>query len=149
MHLVPSRQKLVQVVCKALREVSQQVFDYDARLVTLFYEEGAPSRFIRQKLMFNIAPVDKFRRENTSLDLADSMQLTQYPFLYTYIYGLFLHKLAHFFDVVHGSRHNFFMSEYRALYIMKWIDLLESKGFDPEQVEKIDYAKPHLYRVVF
>ena len=87
MHLVPSRQKLVQVVCKALREVSQQVFDYDARLVTLFYEEGAPSRFIRQKLMFNIAPVDKFRRENTSLDLADSMQLTQYPFLYTYIYG--------------------------------------------------------------
>ena len=30
-----------------------------------------------------------------------------------YVYGLFAHKLAHFFDVVHGTRHDFFMNEYK------------------------------------
>ena len=27
------------------------------------------------------------------------------PWTYMYFYGLFAHKLAHFFDVVHGTRH--------------------------------------------
>jgi hypothetical protein len=30
-----------------------------------------------------------------------------------------VHKLSHFFDVVHGTRHDFFMSEYRALYMLR------------------------------
>ena len=36
------------------------------------------------------------------------------PYVYAYLYGLCVHKLAHFFDVVHGTRHDFYMSEYRA-----------------------------------
>jgi hypothetical protein len=31
--------------------------------VTLFYEPGAASRFVRQKLLYNIAPVEDRKRE--------------------------------------------------------------------------------------
>ena len=56
--------------------------------------------------------------------------------------------LAHFFDIVHGSRHNVFMTEYRSLFMMQWLALLESKGWDPETVERLPYAEKHLYNVV-
>ena len=42
----------------------------------------------------------------------------------------------HFFDVVHGTRHDFFMSEYRSNYDLQWIQLLLARGFDPAKVEK-------------
>lgn len=38
-------------------------------------------------------------------------------------------------DVVHGTRHDFFMSEYRANYDIQWLNLLLARGFDPAKVE--------------
>jgi hypothetical protein len=32
------------------------------------------------------------------------------PFAYLYLYGLMVHKLGHFHDIVHGTRHDFFVS---------------------------------------
>ena len=55
---------------------------------------------------------------------------------YAYFFGLCVHKLAHFFDVVHGTRHDFFMAEYRAVYMAKWVALLCARGFDPAEVER-------------
>lgn len=69
-----------------------------ASQVTLFYEVGASSRFVRQKLLYNIAPIEEHKR---SLLLSD---VRTDPFVYCYFYGLCVHKLAHFFDVVHGTR---------------------------------------------
>tara|TARA_A100001035_G_scaffold220142_1_gene180200 strand:- start:418 stop:543 length:126 start_codon:yes stop_codon:yes gene_type:complete len=40
------------------------------------------------------------------------------------------------------------MTEYRSLFMMQWIALLESKGWDPETVERLPYAEKHLYNVV-
>ena len=57
-------------------------------------------------------------------------------FVYCYFFGLCIHKLAHFFDVVHGSRHDFFMTEYRCNYHLAFISLLARRGFDPEAVER-------------
>ena len=140
---VPQREPLIRAACLALRELCVTVFAYDPRLVTLFFEEGAPSRFIRQKVMLNLAPIEQYYGANKDKDTYLSE-----PFTYTYIYGLLIHKLAHFFDIVHGSRHNFFMTEYRSLYMMQWIALLESKGWEPETVEMLPYAEAHLYNVV-
>lgn len=143
MDKVPQREALIRSTCLALRELCVTVFGYDARLVTLFFEEGAPSRFIRQKIMLNLAPIEKHYGANKGME----MYLSQ-PFTYTYIYGLLTHKLAHFFDIVHGSRHSFFMTEYRSLFMLQWIALLQSKGWDPEEVESQSYAQAHLYNVV-
>ena len=55
---------------------------------------------------------------------------------YAYFFGLCVHKLAHFFDVVHGTRHDFFMDEYRAHYAAAWTALLLARGFDPAAVER-------------
>ena len=33
------------------------------------------------------------------------------PFIYCYLYGLFVHKLAHFHYVNHGTQHFFYMNE--------------------------------------
>ena len=65
-----------------------------------------------------------------------------------FFYGLMTHKLAHFFDVVHGTRHNYFMSEYRTQFILEWVNLLERRGFDPEEVERLSYAHDHLWKFV-
>ena len=69
-------------------------------------------------------------------------------FIFTYLYGLLIHKLAHFFDIVHGSRHNFFMTEYRAMFMTAWIGFLERNGMDPARVAKEEHAEGHLYNVV-
>jgi hypothetical protein len=104
--------------------------------------EGATSRFIRQKLMFNLAPIDVFRIAHSITDVRT------HPFAYTYFYGLFVHKLAHYFDVVHGTRHDFFCTEYRSNFVLDWIDLVERKGFDTEEVIAADYAQNHLWEIV-
>ena len=98
--------------------------------MTLFYERGAASRFVRQKLLFNLAPVEQHKAAKGLADVRAD------PFVYCYFYGLCVHKLAHFFDVVHGTRHDFFMSEYRANHQLKWTHLLLSRGFEPADVEK-------------
>lgn len=106
------------------------MFAYDAAKVTLFYEAGAGSRFVRQKLLFNIWPIEQHKTRQKLSDVrADS-------YIYAYFYGLCVHKLAHFFDVVHGTRHDFFMSEYRANYDLLWVQLLLARGFDPAKVER-------------
>ena len=47
--------------------------------------------------MLNIAPIDQHRQANGVADVRKD------AFAYTYFYGLLIHKLAHFFDVVHGN----------------------------------------------
>lgn len=140
-EFTPERECLVRQCCAVLRDVAQGVFDYDPAFITLFYEVGATSRFIRQKLMFNLAPVEAHAIANRIVDIRLD------PFCYTYFYGLCVHKLAHFFDVVHGTRHNYFMNEFRCNYICQWMDLLADKGFD--NVEALPYAKEHLWKVLF
>lgn len=78
--------------------------------------------------MFNIAPVEARKKE---MALADARTDA---FVYAYFYGLCIHKLAHFFDVVHGTRHDFYMTEYRANYHLQWIQLLLARGFEPALV---------------
>jgi hypothetical protein len=91
--------------------------------------------------MFNLAPVEAHVKANRIADVRLD------PFCYTYFYGLCVHKLAHFFDVVHGTRHNYFMNEFRCTFICQWMDLLERKGF--ENVEALPYAREHLWKVLF
>jgi hypothetical protein len=43
-------------VAPALVEVCD-VFCFDARFVTLFYEAGAASRFVRQRILLNAEPI--------------------------------------------------------------------------------------------
>lgn len=118
------------------------MFDYETAYVTLFYEAKSTSRFIRQKILLNIAPIDEYRLQNKIPDVS------KHPFAYTYFYGLLIHKLAHFFDIVHGTRHDFFMTEYRCVFMMKWLNLLDKHGFDSEQVFNMSLYKPHLFDVV-
>ena len=124
------RQRLVRECCGALRDVLDGVFGFDAAKVTLFYEKGAASRFVRQKLLFNIWPIEEHKAKRRLADVRTD------AFVYAYFYGLAVHKLAHFFDVVHGTRHDFFMSEYRANYDLQWLNLLLARGFDPAAVER-------------
>lgn len=52
----PSPELLERVraqIVPALKEVAE-VFSYDARFVTLFHQPHAVSRFVRQKLLFNV-----------------------------------------------------------------------------------------------
>ena len=111
------------------------MFQYDAPFVTLFYEKDATSRFIKQKIMFNLYPIKEYAKANGVSDVRRD------PFAYTYFYGLMVHKLGHFWDVVHGTRHNFFMTEYRAQFVEGWLQLLEARGFDPEEVENLEYGQ--------
>ena len=55
--------------CGALRDVADRVFGYDAAKITLFYEQGAGSRFVRQKLLYNIWPVEQRKREQRLSDV--------------------------------------------------------------------------------
>ena len=46
-----------------------------------------------------------------------------------------VHKLAHFHDAVHGTRHSFYMEEMRYEFNEDWIEMMESKGFDIASME--------------
>ena len=80
-------------------------------------------------MLFNVWPVERRKAEKQLADVRSD------AFVYAYFYGLCVHKLAHFFDVVHGTRHDFFMTEYRANYALQWVQLLLARGFDPAAVE--------------
>ena len=71
------------------------------------------------------------------------------PFAYMYIYGLHVHKLAHFHDIVHGTRHDFYMNEVRIEFLLDWLALLERKGFDPAALETSELGARMLKQVVF
>lgn len=136
------REILLRDCCGILREVCERVFHYDPAFVTLFYETGATSRFIRQKVMLNIAPIDEHRLRHQIVDIRKD------DYAYSYFYGVLVHKLAHFFDVFHGTRHDFFSNEYRAIFMDDWISLLIDRGFDPEKICKKEYSNYHLWEVV-
>jgi len=105
------------------------VFKYDERYVTLFHEDGAASRFVRQRVLLNVAPLFSRLQDNPAKDVRSD------PWTYCYLYGLMIHKLGHFHDIVHGTRHDYYMNELRIEFLENWLDLLESKGFDPASVE--------------
>jgi hypothetical protein len=140
------RERLLRESCRVLRMICTEVFDYDPVFVTLFYQASHPmptSRFIRQKILLNIAPID----HHLLLMDCPPENLVFLPFAYSYFYGLLVHKLAHFFDIVHGTRHDFFMMEYRCHYMSRWIALLERQGFDSEEIVTLDYAQQHLFQI--
>ena len=84
----------------------------------------------RGQLLFNVWPVERRKAEKQLADVRSD------AFVYAYFYGLCVHKLAHFFDVVHGTRHDFFMDEYRSHFGARWVALLLARGFDPAAVER-------------
>lgn len=109
----------------ALQEVCQ-VFNYDARYVTLFHQPGSASRFVRQRILLNTEPVyarhfatpttkrGRGRDESDLARLAESKEdVRRSSFVWCYLYGVLIHKLGHFHDIVHGTRHDYYMNEVR------------------------------------
>jgi len=136
------RQQLMSQVLDVLFEVST-VFNYNAHYVTMFYQKDALSRFIHQKLLFNIWPIEDY------VNLHGIQDLRQDSFAYMYIYGLYIHKLGHFHDIVHGSRHDFYMNELRIEFLEEWIALLERHHFDPALMETSELGGRMLKQVVY
>jgi len=109
----------------ALQEVCE-VFNYDARYVTLFHQSGSASRFVRQRILLNTEPVyarhfatptTNRGRGSDESDLAvlaePKEDMRRNSFLWCYLYGVLIHKLGHFHDIVHGTRHDYYMNEVR------------------------------------
>lgn len=111
------RLALARQAVDVLREVAR-VFDYQAYFVCLFYQKNAVSRcvictaamtilcsppsrcfrFVEQRLLFNIYPIEEHMVKNGIRDLSRDPS----GFAYLYFYGLFVHKLSHFFDIGAG-----------------------------------------------
>ena len=68
-------------------------------------------------------------------------QVASHPFVHMYLYGLMIHKLGHFHDIVHGTRHDFYMQELRIEFLMAWLDYLEAHGFDPAELEMGEFGR--------
>ena len=62
---------------------------------------------------------------------------------------MFIHKLGHFHDIVHGTRHDFFMNELRVEFLLEWIALLERHKFDPAKLEMSELGTRCLKETVF
>ena len=125
---------LTQQVVPALKEVCD-VFNYDCRFVTLFHQPQSASRFVRQRILLNTEPI--FERLQSTLLLQGVTDVREDPegWCYCYLYGLLIHKLGHYHDIVHGTRHDFYMNELRIEYLEEWIALLERHGLDPAAIE--------------
>jgi hypothetical protein len=137
-----SRRVFVEACIDILFDVST-VFSYNPRYVTLFYQPNSVSRFIRQQLLFNLWPIESHQQAQRIADVRTD------PFAYLYLYGLFIHKIAHFHDIVHGTRHDFFMDELRIETMRDWLQLLERKGFDPSSLNTSDLGTKFLRLTVF
>eukprot|EP00755_Sulcionema_specki_P000935 Sspe_Gene.3174::Locus_1042_Transcript_1_1_Confidence_1.000_Length_5840::g.3174::m.3174 len=118
--------------CIVLREVAP-LFNYPEHYIALFYMPDGKSRFVKQKLFFNTWPIIEHAKKSRVEPVRD-------PYAFMFFYGLFVHKLSHFFDGVHGTRHDFFMEEFRIDTVLPWIALLESKGWDPEKLATGPYG---------
>eukprot|EP00163_Fabomonas_tropica_P028106 TRINITY_DN5650_c0_g1_i1.p1 TRINITY_DN5650_c0_g1~~TRINITY_DN5650_c0_g1_i1.p1 ORF type:complete len:165 (-),score=23.25 TRINITY_DN5650_c0_g1_i1:82-507(-) len=127
--MTPERQELFKQAVEVLREVTA-VFDFNAYYVCLFYQKNAVSRFVAQRLLFNVWPLEEHVKRNRVEDLRRDPSM----FAYCYFYGLCIHKLAHFHEVVHGTRHDFLMNELRMEFQLEWMALIESKGGDPSDL---------------
>ena len=68
--------------CGALRDVCEGVFGVDQARVTLFWEPGALSRFVKQRLLFNVAEVEARQRQEGLADVRTD------AFVYAHFYGL-------------------------------------------------------------
>ena len=121
-------------VVPALVEVCE-VFHYDHRYATLFHLSGAPSRFVRQRVLLNTEPIFERLQSTLLLKGVTDVREDSEGWCYCYLYGLLIHKLGHFHDIVHGTRHDFYMNELRIEYMESWIALLEKKGLDPAAIE--------------
>lgn len=126
--LSESLKRLVVRTIDVLREVCA-CFSYNHKYITLFWQRDAISRFTKQRILINVWPIEEHCRSSGVRDPRDD------AFAYTYIYGLLIHKLAHFHDAVHGTRHAFYMDELRFEFLEQWISLLESKGFDAQDMD--------------
>ena len=151
MHLVPRRVDLVEATCKVLTELCLTVFNYDA-LITLFYESGAPSRFIKQKIMLNLAPMKSTPSVASAAPPPPSRAVGSRRKRCLVLLHLHLPvRPAHtqtraLLRCRARSRHNFFMTEYRAIEMED--PLLERQGLDPTTVAREEHAEGHLYNVV-
>jgi len=135
------RRALLEAVLPPLAEVCA-VFEYNPSFVTLFYHPGSASRFIQQQLMLNIWPVERHVAEEGG----SAGSATVAPFTYAYFYGLLVHKLGHFHDIVHGTRHDFYMNELRIEFLESWVGLLERKAAEtnnPAFLPESLMAGPH------
>ena len=130
------RQLLIDLI-PPLREVCA-VFEYDPAFVTLFWHPESASRFIQQRLLLNIWPVEQQIEANARKRLR-SPAVYRDPYVYAYFYGLLIHKLGHFHDIVHGTRHDFYMNEIRIEFLEGWLSLLERKAIET----KDDRFLPH------
>mmetsp|Transcript_28784 Transcript_28784/g.37171 ORF Transcript_28784/g.37171 Transcript_28784/m.37171 type:complete len:196 (-) Transcript_28784:299-886(-) len=103
------------------------------RFITLFQEPSAASRFVRQRVLINTDPIMK--RQEELANKGKHGDIREDPFIYCYLYGIMIHKLGHFHDIVHGTRHDYFMNELRIEFMELWIELLEKHSFDPAFLE--------------
>ena len=73
----PSPELLERVqaqIVPALKEVAE-VFSYDARFVTLFHQPRTVSRFVRQKLLFNVWSISETKETHVNLSKRSDTQL--------------------------------------------------------------------------
>ena len=124
------RKQLLLALIPPLREVCE-IFEYEPAFITLFWHPESASRFIQQRLLLNIWPVEQKMEERKRLNIHPHSidSLSHDPYVYAYFYGLLIHKLAHFHDIVHGTRHDFYMNEVRIEFLEGWLSLLEKKAF--------------------
>ena len=100
-----ARLQLVTRCAEALRLVSE-VFEFNPYFVALFYQKNTLSRFLTrdgsigqgQGMLLNMWPVEVRCLEKGIADPRSD------PFVYCYLYGLFVHKLAHFHYINHGTQ---------------------------------------------
>jgi hypothetical protein len=95
----------------ALQEVCD-VFNFDARYVTLFHQPGSASRFVHQRILLNTEPVYARHFAASAKHGGNSLEdVRRSSFVWCYLYGVLIHKLGHFHDIVHGTRHDYYMNE--------------------------------------
>ena len=150
------RLALAHYAAEILEEVCS-VFAFNAYYATLFYQRHSVSRFLTglgnvgkgQGLLINIWPIEqKFGECGGETAALTREQVRSEPFCWCYLYGLCIHKLAHFHYVNHGTVHDFFMDELRIEYSEAWIELLLARGFDPAQLCTSEISHTLMFTVV-
>ena len=89
----------------------------------------------RQRVLLNTEPIFERLQSTLLLKGVTDVREDSEGWCYCYLYGLLIHKLGHYHDIVHGTRHDFYMNELRIEYMESWIALLEKKGLDPAAIE--------------
>ncbi len=86
---------------------------FSAGAVTLFHQQGAPSKFFNNvkyvflntaMLLAHLKQIDEDKRRYYTGGVLDHTKCLGDPYPYLYVYGLLRHKLAHLETVVHDSK---------------------------------------------